>query len=308
MCASNTAIGWRVVTFVTKKIDFRPIRYLHGMQKRFLLFGLMILLTACGGVDQIFAPAEKEVDPSKPDITLEDEEPQETDSIPDAEEKVKRNVFYGEKTKKSFTSRTDRNTEDFQLFYYLPEPEAAAPYVRKVFYHDPQSNSIRSVVGKGQMLERVLHGPYERLVNDIVVEKGDFYYGTKHGTWLYQRMDSTLYEKEHYVKGWLADSKITYYDEGEKTKIREVIPYRYGKKEGEYFLFFESGDVAVTGRYFYDRKVGVWQEYYDMPGTVVQKRMIQYPKFFYEWDFKPYIMREWNRNSQTVYVSPKLGQ
>ena len=83
------------------------------MQKKVLLFGLIIMLTACGGVDQIFAPVEKEVDPSKPDITLEDEKPEENDTIPDAEEKIKRNVFYGEKTKKSFTSRTDRNNEDF---------------------------------------------------------------------------------------------------------------------------------------------------------------------------------------------------
>lgn len=277
------------------------------MQKRFLLIGLVLFITACGGVDQIFAPAKKEVDPTKPDITLEDEEPQKTDTIPDAEEKVKRNVFYGEKTKKAYTSFADRNTEDYKLFYVLPEPATAAPYVRKVFYHDPKSNTIKSAVGKGQMLERVLHGPYERLVNDIVVEKGDFYYGTKHGTWLYQRMDSTLYDKEHYTKGWLRDAQITYYDEDSKTRVKEVIPFQYGKKEGTYYYFFESGNIAVTGEYVFDRKVGVWTEYYDMP-VVVRKRQLQYPKAFYEWNFEPYILREWDRNSQTIYASPKSSQ
>ncbi|MBO6493978.1 MAG: hypothetical protein JJ978_00300 [Roseivirga sp.] len=278
------------------------------MQKRFLLFGLIVLLTSCGGVDQIFAPVEKEKDPTKPDITLEDEKPQETDTIPDAEERIKRNVFYGEKTKKAHTSIIERNTTDYRLFYVLPEPVAAAPYVRKVFYHDAKNNTIRSAEGKGQVLDRVLHGPYERIVNDVVIEKGDFYYGTKHGTWLYQRMDSTLYEKEHYTKGWFTDSQITYYDEDQKTKMKEVIPFQYGKKEGTYYRFYESGNIAVTGEYVFDKKVGVWIEYHDVPGVVVQKRWLQYPKVFYDWDFEPYIVREWNKNSQTIYNSPKTGQ
>lgn len=278
------------------------------MQKWFLLIGLLVLLFGCGKVDQIFAPVEKEKDPTKPDLTLEDEKPQEADTIPDAEERVKRNVFYGEKTKKAFTSFTNRDVEDYKLFYVLPEPASATPYVRKVFYHDMKNNAIRSVEGKGQMLERVLHGPYERLVNDVVVEKGEFYYGTKHGTWLYQRRDSTLYEKEHYTKGWLRDSEITYYDEDEKTMMKEVIPIQYGKKEGTYYRFYRSGNIAVTGEYVFDKKVGVWIEYHDVPGAVVQKRWLQYPKQFYDWDFEPYILREWNRNSQTIYTSPKTGQ
>lgn len=278
------------------------------MQKRFLLFGLIWLMTACAGVDQIFAPVEEEKDPDKPDITLEDEQETETDTIPDAELRVKRNVFYGEKTKKAFTSFTNRNTEDYKLFYVLPEPIQVDSYVRQIFYHDTENNAIRAVEGKGQTLDRVLHGPYERIINDIVVEKGDFYYGTKHSTWLYQRMDSTLYEKEHYNKGWLADSKITYYDEGQKTRIKEVIPYRYGKKEGPYYLFYPSGNVAVAGQYTFDQKVGVWTEYHDIPGIVARKRQLQYPKNFYDWDFEPFIMREWDRNSGTIYVSPKAGQ
>ncbi len=279
------------------------------MQKRFLCIWLLLILSSCAGIDKILAPAKEERDPSKPDITLEeDEKPEESDTIPDAELKVKKNFYYGEKTKKAFTAFKDRNTQDFRLFNVLPEPTEVDKYVRQIFYHDVENDAVRAVEGKGQTLNRVLHGPYERTVNDIVVEKGNFYYGTKHETWLYQRMDSTLYEKEHYVKGWLRDSKITYYDEDSKTKVKEIIPYQYGKKEGFYYRFFESGGVAVFGEYVFDHKVGVWIEYHEIPGVVVQKRQIQYPANFYDWTFEPFIRREWNRNSQTIYVSPKVSQ
>ncbi|MEC7755118.1 MULTISPECIES: hypothetical protein [Roseivirga] len=276
------------------------------MLKKLLLLGLIAAVSACGGINQVLAPAKEEVDPDKPNITLEDEKSAREDSIPDAELKVKKNFFFGEKTKKAFTAYRDRNTEDYRLFNVLPEPIQVDRYVQEIFYHNTERDAVTKVQGRGQTLARVLHGPYERLVNDVVVEKGQFIYGMKHGTWLYQRKDSTLYDKEHYVKGWLRDAKITYYDEDTKTKVKEVIPYQYGKKEGFYYLFFESGNIAVKGQYVFDQKVGVWEEFHNIPGVVVQKRQIQYPSNFYDWDFEPYIMREWNRNSQTVYVSPKI--
>lgn len=260
------------------------------------------------GIDKILAPSKEDQDPNKPNISLEDDRPEIADTIPDVDLKVKKNFYYGEKTKKSSTAFNDRNKVEYRLFNILPEPIKVDNYVKEIFYHDPQRNAVVRVEGKGQMLSRVLHGPYERTVNDIVLEKGNFYYGMKHETWLYQRLDSTLYDKEHYIKGWLRDSKITYYDEDSKTKVKEVIPFQYGKKEGYYYRFFESGNVAVFGEYVFDQKVGVWIEYHNIPGVVVQKRQIQYPANFYDWEFEPYIRREWNRNSQTIYVSPKVRQ
>ncbi len=276
--------------------------------KNYIIVLLLILVSSCGGIDQILAPTEKEIDPSKPDITLEDEKPEISDSIPDADLKVKKNFYYGEYTRKRFTSFRDRNSEDYRLFNVLREPVKVDDYVRDIFYYDTRNDVIARTQGRGQTIEEVLHGPYERIVNDITIEKGNFIFGMKHETWLYQRMDSTLFDKEHYNKGWLRDAVITYYDEDTKTKVKEVIPYQYGKKEGIYYRFFEHGGVAVTGEFFYDYKVGVWTEYHNFPGTVVRKREIQYPSQFYNWDFEPYIRREWNRNSQTVYVSNKRAQ
>ena len=109
-------------------------------------------------------------------------------------------------------------------------------YVRNVYYHDIKAGRIVSVVGKGQVLENVLHGPYTREINEIIVEKGMFFHGVKHETWLYQNRDSS-YDKEHFNKGWYKDSQISYYDGAGKTKIKEVIPIRYGKKEGNYYYF-----------------------------------------------------------------------
>ena len=117
-----------------------------------------------------------------------------------------------------------------------------------------------------------------------------------------------LYEKEHFHQGWYRDSEISYYDEATKERIKEVVPVRYGKKEGAYFRFFPNGNIAVTGQYMFDKKVGIWSEYHNIPEVVRVKREIQYPSEFYLKNFKPYVRREWNRNAQLIYTSPQTGQ
>lgn len=267
------------------------------------------LLVACSGIQKIIAPDKGLVrdDENKPNISLEDEEA-ENDTIPDAELKVKKNEYYGEKTRKAFTRADSRTTVDYRLFNVLREPYQVDEYVREIFYHDIEREAVVAVQGKGQTLDRVLHGPYQRTIDDVVVAEGMFYYGMKHETWLYQRKDSTLYDKEHYNKGWLRDSEITYYDESAKTKIKEVIPYQFGKKEGYYYRFYPSGNLAVRGLYENDYKVGIWEEFYDLPGLRGIKKEIQYAERFYEWDFEPFVRREWNRNYVEVYTSPRLNQ
>ena len=196
----------------------------------------------------------------------------------------------------------------FELFSVIKGPVKVDNYVRRIYYHDARRVEVVGVTGRGQTLKRVLHGPYKKTINDIVVEEGMYYYGMKHGIWMYQKTDSTLYEKYHFHKGWLRDSKITYYDEVTKTRIKEVIPYRYGKKEGEYFLFFESGNIAVRGVYQFDRKVGVWEEFHNLPGVVRIKKEVQYPPQFHLKNFIPYVRKEWNRNATPTYISSKISQ
>ena len=280
------------------------------MFKKILPFLLILLLIAsCDSVNRIFTAGKDIPDENKPDISLESEvDPDEADTIPDVEPRVKKNVYYGIKTKKGFTKNENRTQVIFELFNYIKEPIQVDDYVRQIYYHDLDRGQIVGVTGRGQTLSRVLHGPYKRTVNANVVEQGMFYNGTKHEVWLNQQIDSTLYEKEHFHQGWYRDSEISYYDEVTKENIKEVIPIRYGKKEGEYYRFFENGNIAVTGRYEFDKKVGIWSEYHNIPDVVRVKREIQYPIEFHLKYFEPYVRKEWNRNAQLIYTAPQIAQ
>ncbi len=279
------------------------------MWRNIVILLSLSLFVACTGIQKIIAPGKGLVrdDANKPNISLGNEE-MENDTLPDAKLKVKKNEYFGEKTKKAFSRSDSRTSEDYRTFHVLREPHQVDTYVREIFYHDLERGAVVAVVGKGQTLANLLHGPYERTIDEVVVAKGMFYYGMKHGTWLYQRRDSTLYDKEHYNKGWLRDAEITYFDASTKTKIKEVIPYQYGKKEGNYYRFYPSGNIAVRGLYENDYKVGIWEEFYDLPGLRGIKKEIQYARRFYEWDFEPFIRREWDRNYKEVYTSTKLNQ
>lgn len=242
-----------------------------------------------------------ELDEDAPDISMEEEV---TDTLEAVPLKTKKNFYYGEKTRKAYTSP---NSSTYELFNTLREPVRVDNYVREIYYHDRQGDRIVAVVGKGQVLENVLHGPYEKEINEVIVEKGMFYKGMKHETWLIQNRDSSLADKVHYHMGWLRDSKLTYYDEATKKKLKEVIPFRYGKKEGAYYRFFENGKLAVRGNYYFDQKVGVWEEFYNIAVTAI-KREIQFRPQFYMKEFEPYIRREWNEGARLLYESPRMGQ
>lgn len=274
------------------------------MRKSILFLVLVCICSFAFSQSKKKKDVKKKADVEKPDIRLK----KDADTIPDAELKKKRNFYYGEKTKKAFTRKDSRTSVTFELFHVLKEPVKVDNYVRRVYYHDTRRGEVVGVTGRGQSLSRVLHGPYKRTVNDIVVEQGMYFYGTKHEIWMYQRTDSTLYDKKHFHKGWYRDSKITYYDEVTKTKIKEVIPYRYGKREGDYYLFFESGNIAVRGKYEFDRKVGVWEEFHNFPGIIRIKKEIQYPPQFHIKGFKTYVRKEWNRNATPTYIAPQLNQ
>ena len=269
--------------------------------KRLQLFFLIIFVSACASVPDFMGLKQQERDEDAPDISYEEEE---SDTLEDVDLKQKKNYYYGEQTRKRYTTPS---SSSYELFNVLREPVQVDNYVREIHYHDQKGGRIVKVVGKGQVLENVLHGPYTKEVNEVIVEKGMFFHGMKHEIWMEQNRDSTLADKIHYHMGWFRDSEITFYDEATKKKIKEVIPMRYGKKEGTYYRFFENGKIAVRGQYFYDQKVGVWEEFHNASITAV-KREIQFRPQFYMKDFEPYIRKEWTVNAQVLYESERLSQ
>ncbi|WP_421977932.1 toxin-antitoxin system YwqK family antitoxin [Roseivirga seohaensis] len=292
-----------VVLLTIKEILPYFFRYFWAMQK-FILFIFLIaspaLLVAQSKKEKNEKAKTEEIE--KPNISIDlDAE----DTLTDVDLKVKKNTFYGEKTKKRWTVAEVQGRNQIEEFYVLKEAVEVDAYAPIVYVYDHDKRQIADAKSRAGLIENVLHGPYKRLINDVIVEEGMYFHGVKHERWLSLTRDQMLTDKEHYSKGWYRDSEITYYD-AEKTKVKEVIPIQYGKKEGTYYYFYENGRVAVRGYYEFDKKVGVWTEYYNNTTRVIAKREIQFAPDPYQKHFRTYIRKESDRFANVLYESPKI--
>jgi hypothetical protein len=214
------------------------------------------------------------------------------------QEKRKRNVFYGIKTRKGFMRRGVGDNVELETFHYLPAYQPPVPFVPEVFWYDTKRNNIRSSVDFKPGDGYLLHGPYRRFLGEQILEEGIYYLGAKHGRWTSYDRNDILMSKEKFHKGWPKESMVRYYDQ-ERKKLREVVPVVNNTKEGFYYQFHENGEVAVRGEYREDVRVGTWTEFYDFNRR--RKKEIQYRSDPYDKAFVPYISREWNRRGQLVY-------
>jgi antitoxin component YwqK of YwqJK toxin-antitoxin module len=231
---------------------------------------------------------------------LKEEEPVQT-----KKKKVKRKVFYGIKTKKGFTRRGVGERVVFELFYYLKKSEVPKTFVRDIYYYDFARREVRRTAKFDPTKGVLLHGPYKRVLNQVVIEEGIYYKGTRHGRWMtYNQRDSSLTDKARYFRGWPKESEVTYYDPVEKKKVKEIIPIEFGEKEGFYYMFHENGLVAVTGEYQWDKKVGNWVEYYP---TGKRKKLVAYPKEPFDKEVIPYVKSEWNEKGKEIYRNNKMS-
>jgi antitoxin component YwqK of YwqJK toxin-antitoxin module len=213
---------------------------------------------------------------------------------------ARKNTYFGIKTQKGNTRRSLRGQEYVELFHYTTTSREGNPYLRDRYFYDPKERSIRTqgfAEGQGYLL----HGPYQRLVNQTVVERGMFYYGAKHQTWLTFDADEVLQDKAHFEEGWPKESRITYFNTSTKA-IEKLIPVQYGLEEGNFFHFYPNQQVAVTGEYRYGQKVGLWTEYWNTNNTqAIRKREIQYQEKPYTKNFRPYIRAEWDKEGKLIY-------
>ena len=237
--------------------------------------------------------------PTVAPLLLFDEE-KEKEEKKEKKKNARKNIWFGVKTMKGYTRRTIRGQEYLEFFNYTDADRQPNPYIRDVYWFDTKEKAIRTegfTPGQGYLL----HGPYERMVNETVVESGMFYYGMKHKTWMVFDDRSVLQDKAHFSEGWPRESKITYFNETSKS-VEKIIPIQYGLEEGNYFHFYENQQVAVTGEYKYGEKVGLWTEYWDTKNTkAVRKREIQYQEAPYTKNFRPYIRAEWDKEGNLVY-------
>lgn len=267
----------------------------------FTIFSLILIqpvLIAQGIVDEedIF-----EINYDSPlTIDLEAEEEIEIRTV--KKKKVKKNTFYGIRTRKGFTKSRFGNKTVVELFYYLRKYEEVDQYVRDIYWY----NFSKKKIIKSRKINKdnavILHGPYKKMLGDKILEEGIFYKGTKHGRWSKWNRHDILQSKEKYYKGWPKESKVVYYDKNKK-QIKEIIPIHFGEKEGNYYAFYDTGNVAVRGEYHFDSKIGVWREYFNIRNR--RKREVQYSKDPFDKSFRPYVLREWNNRGKLIYDASK---
>ncbi|MDX1903118.1 MAG: hypothetical protein SFU27_03070 [Thermonemataceae bacterium] len=242
---------------------------------KYFLFLLFYGFSAC-----LFAQERKEIileTDTIPDLSIK--LPKEKKDVRKA--KVKKNVFYDRKTKKTFI-RSGAVTE---VFHYLKVNEKTNKYVEQIYTYSKKNKKI--YVSNYQKLKlgenKLLHGPYVKKRDDKIIEEGFFYLGLKHGRWEQYGSDAmdrdfVLIDKVKYNKGFFKESKVEYYDP-QQTKLKEVIPIRDGKENGTYYFYHSNESVAIKGDYENGVKIGTWIEYYK---NGRKKKETFYPKRWFD--------------------------
>ena len=264
-------------------------------------------------VSSAFGQEEENVDPdssgvvknvltpiSTPVLLFTTVEEEEKAKKKEKKKKKNRNIYFGERTKRSAIKQNFRGQTHSEYFHYTQRNQELDPYIRDIYWYDTKENVIRNRnfdPARGYLL----HGPYEKRLDDTVVESGMYYFGTKHGRWMTFDGNNILLDKAHYSEGWPKASRVTYYNRAEQ-KIEKVTPIEYDLEEGNFYHFHEDGRVAVVGEYKFGEKVGLWTEYWDETGDkTIRKREIQYQEEPFSKNFSPFIRAEWDREGNLVY-------
>ena len=237
-------------------------------------------------------------------VSLDFQREEETINTP-KKKKPKKKVYYGIKTRKGFTKKGIGERVTYELFYYLKTPEKPETFVRDIYWFDYTRKEIRKTSTFDPSKGVLLHGPYEKRQGSILLEKGIYYKGTKHGRWMKYNRDSTLVDKERYFRGWPKESLVSYHDPTTYKKMKEIVPVEYGEREGFYYMFFENGKIAVAGEFQWDQRVGDWVENYP---DGKRKRIITYPKEPFDKNLKPFIRMEWDEGGKEIYRNNKMNQ
>lgn len=250
------------------------------------------------------------------------------------EKKPKRKVYYGKKTKKGFTKSGIGQSQVIEIFHYLKKWEEPNPYIKDIYWLDARKLQIVKSKKYDPQYSKILHGPYKKMVNDVLVEEGIYYVGTKHGRWVehskpkdfkfrsgdrnkkgrdeygdkiiiegsdtvltYQLLES----KEKYNRGWPKYAQLTYYD-AQKEKLKEVLPYDRDKKlNGDYYSYFENGKIESRGALINGQKAGNWIEYQVVRGRVKPLKEVEYPEYPGSTPSEGHVTALWDHEGKVVF-------
>ena len=179
------------------------------------------------------------------------------------------------------------------------EDESLSTYAQEIWWFDPNQSRIVNSSIKDNKTAQICHGPFKKIVNNVIVEQGFFYMGTKDGRWETFGPENELETKVYYERGFLAGSSITYHDDAKK-KIKQVIPNFYGKTRGNYLSFYPSGNLKEDGKLDDSVRIGRWREYYEFGTGGRLKKEWRYGKDKFDAS-EPILMVERDSQGKIIY-------
>lgn len=214
---------------------------------------------------------------------------------------VYKDEYEGVKTERrmgSYGSGTRSTVEEFQVVKYV-EDEALSVYQQEVWWFDPSQSRVVNSSIKENKTAQICHGPYRKIVNQVVVEQGYFYMGAKDGRWENYGPEGELENKTYFTRGFTAGSEISYYD-AEKKKIKEVIPRVYGKIRGQYLAFYPGGNLKEEGKLDDSVRVGRWREFHEFGTGGRLKKEWKYKKDKFE-EAEPILVVERDTQGKILF-------
>jgi antitoxin component YwqK of YwqJK toxin-antitoxin module len=179
------------------------------------------------------------------------------------------------------------------------EDESISTYAQEIWWFDPNQSRIVNSSIKDNKTAQICHGPFKKVVNNVIIEQGFFFMGTKDGRWETFGPENELENKVYYVRGFLAGSNITYHDEAKK-KIKQVVPNFYGKTRGNYLSFYLSGNLKEDGKLDDSVRIGRWREFYEFGTGGRLKKEWRYGKDKFDAS-EPILMVERDSQGKIIY-------
>lgn len=179
------------------------------------------------------------------------------------------------------------------------EDELISTYAQEIWWFDPNQSRIVNSSIKDNKTAQICHGPFKKIVNNMVVEQGFFYMGTKDGRWETLGTENELENKVYYDRGFFAGSSISYHDDAKK-KIKQVVPNFYGKIRGTFLAFYPSGNLKEDGKLDDSVRIGRWREFYEFGTGGRLKKEWRYGKDKFDAS-EPILMVERDAQGKITY-------
>ncbi len=245
---------------------------------------------------------DKNIAPTITLIPMSEIEEKEKEEPSSKKKKRKKRSYYGIKIKRKYIKKRLKNLKIEILFSIVKNKVEAPKYRPSIYFYNKIKKKIERTSRTNSHKHTVLHGHYLKKINDIAVEEGYYYKGVRHGRWEVHNKKNILIGKKIYIRGFLKESKISYYDP-EKMTIKEVIPINYEKKDGIYLKYYENGRIQEKGLYRDGYKIGNWYEYYNKKRHA-NKKIIRYPKKpYYSENENAVVLKAWDKRGKKINLN-----